>query len=283
MKTFSKNIDNPANSAGACTQDFRLMNISYIQAVDNPEWEFPMHSHDRGIEITMILNGRGLLYFEGEMLDLKKDDIIISDEGSIHAEFSDQSDPIEQITLLFDGVQYKDMPLNHILADGMSPVFNVPSTHVLRSMAFHIRHLCLDDKKHEYLPHLCKAFVETLCSEIQHDQDDTFSEDDYCLIRKVRRYIDEHYNEELSLKGVAGMFYIDHYYLAHRFKDITGFSFKQYIINRRLGEAEKMLLFEDRSIEEISRITGYKNIQYFYTAFRKYVGCTPAVFRENYR
>lgn len=260
-----------------------MLNISYIQATDDPTWEFPMHLHDRGVEITIILKGRGLLYFNGQMLDLKADDVIISDENSIHAEFSDHTEPIEQITMLFEGIQYKDRPLNCILTEGMSPVMEVEPIHVLRSMAFHIRHLCLEEKTHESLPQICKAFVEIICSCIRDPLEEQYPEKDYSLVMKVRRYIDDHYNEELSLKGVAGMFYIDHFYLAHRFKDITGYSFRQYIINRRIGEAERMLLFEDRSIEEISRIVGYKNIQYFYTAFRKYVGCTPAEFRNHYK
>ncbi len=283
MKTFSKNLYYFGNSSGVCKPDFRILNISYIQALDNPAWEFPMHSHDKGVEITVILKGHGLLYFNGEMLELKTDDIIITDEQSIHAEFSDHSDPIEQITMLFDGIQYKNKPVNNIITDDMSPILKIPSIHVIRSMAFHIRHLCLEEERHELLPQISRAFVETVCSSIIDEQEALFPAADYSLIRNVRAYVDDHYNEELSLKGVANLFYIDHYYLAHRFKDITGFSFRQYIINRRIGEAERMLLFEDKSIEEVSRTTGYKNLQYFYSAFRKYVGCTPAEFRNQYR
>lgn len=63
----------------------------------------------------------------------------------------------------------------------------------------------------------------------------------------------------------------------------TGYSISQYVIERRMGEAQRMLIFEDISIKEIALAVGYENIQYFYAAFKKSTGVKPLEFRNQFR
>lgn len=282
MKTFSRNININNSTASVCLPEFRLVNVSYIQANDEPEWEFPLHTHDQGIEISVILKGKGLLYAGGIMHELAADDIIISNEGTLHAELSDHADPIEQISMLFDGVKFRNRSRNCIIEEDLSPVVKVDAIHVLRSMAFHIRHLSLTQSNIGVLQQIGRAFIETLCSCVSDDPREIIPQIDYCIIHNVLEYIDNHYAEKITLNSIANLFYVDPYYLAHRFKDVTGYSFKQFVINRRIGEAERLLLFDMMKIEDAARLVGYDTVQYFYTSFKKYAGCTPSEFRSKY-
>lgn len=281
MKTFSKTLDTAFNE-GCCGSDFRLKSLTYVQAADTTAWEFPLHSHTKGLEISLILKGRGLMYYDGKMYEMQENDLVIKNEGAVHSEWSDQTDPLEQICMLFEGVRCRGGEENHVLKDYMQPVLKVPAIHVLRSMAFHIRHLCIEGHSGEALRQLCRAFVETACSQLPEDREKEIPEADYCIIRNIREYIDRHYHEKLSLKMLGNLFYIDSYYLAHRFKEVTGYSFRQYVIQRRIGEAERLLVFENIGIEEIAKRVGYETVQYFYYSFKKTVGCTPVEFREKY-
>ena len=95
-------------------------------------------------------------------------------------------------------------------------------------------------------------------------------------------YLDTYYYKNISLDDLSKKFYFSSYYLARKFKEETGYTINQYIINRRMGEAERMLLFEDFSIKEIAKRNGYANVQHFYSTFKKYTGCTPIEFRNFY-
>lgn len=284
MKPFSRIIENTSsNESRFCLPDFKLINLAYINASGQPTWEFPLHAHQKGVEISIVVGGKGILYFGGMMYEMEKDDVIIKNEGVLHAESSDHNEPLEQICLLFDGLENKCGVRNQLLPQQTSPIININSVSVVRSLAFHIRHLCNKRDETMALNQLCRALAEIICSEIPDIVMEPIDANDYFTIKNMQKYIDEHYCDRLTLKGLSQLFYIDQYYFAHRFKEVTGFSFRQYIINRRMGEAEKMLIFEDRPIEEISRLVGYESLQYFYQSFRKCVGCTPGEFKNRYK
>jgi YesN/AraC family two-component response regulator len=103
------------------------------------------------------------------------------------------------------------------------------------------------------------------------------------LIAGVLEYIDTHFSEPLSLDSIAKNFFVSSYYLAHKFKSETGYTMKQYILNRQLGEAQSLLVFSDISIKDIASICGYSNLQYFYSVFKKSVGSTPNELRNFYK
>jgi AraC-like DNA-binding protein len=68
--------------------------------------------------------------------------------------------------------------------------------------------------------------------------------------------------------------------LAHVFKESTGFSPIQYIIRRRIGEAQSLLINTNESVTNISGIVGYDNTSYFTTLFSKTVGMSPKKYRQ---
>lgn len=102
------------------------------------------------------------------------------------------------------------------------------------------------------------------------------------LVADVRRYINAHYREALTLEGIADTFHISVFYLARQFKKYTGFTVGQYITNCRMGEAQRRLVFGDDAIADIAKRCGYDNLSYFYTVFKKKVGCTPTDYKHRY-
>lgn len=95
------------------------------------------------------------------------------------------------------------------------------------------------------------------------------------LSNSIKAYIDNHYLEEVSLNSLSETLHISPYYLAHVFKESTGFSPIQYIIRRRIGEAQSLLINTNESVTNIAGIVGYDNTSYFTTLFSKTVGMSP--------
>ena len=99
-------------------------------------------------------------------------------------------------------------------------------------------------------------------------------------ISLVKSFLDEHYNEKLSLESVASHFFIDKHYLARLFKEQYGVTLLTYLQQVRITHAKRMLRFTDKSIEEIGLECGIGELNYFSRVFKKLEGVSPSEFRR---
>ncbi len=54
-----------------------------------------------------------------------------------------------------------------------------------------------------------------------------------------------------------------------------------YIVRRRIGEAQLLLVFTKKSITEIASEVGFDNLSHFNVQFKKYVGLSPLAYRKR--
>ena len=66
------------------------------------------------------------------------------------------------------------------------------------------------------------------------------------------------------------------------FKDISGVTFKEYLILYRITEAKKLLITTDLSISEIAEQVGYINVNNFVKIFRDREHTTPLQYRRQF-
>jgi AraC-like DNA-binding protein len=85
----------------------------------------------------------------------------------------------------------------------------------------------------------------------------------------------------LSIQSIADQLGFSTSYVSRVFKDATGTSVADAISDFRLEMAKRLLLEDESPAREIAQRVGLVNENYFYTLFRKKVGCTPAVYRRE--
>ncbi len=100
-------------------------------------------------------------------------------------------------------------------------------------------------------------------------------------ILKVKRYIQEHCNKELSLNSIAKMVYMNPYYFSTFFKKETGQNFKSYVTDVRMKKAMRLLLETDIKTYELSEKVGYHDVRNFAEKFKEYYGDTPSTYRKG--
>ena len=100
-----------------------------------------------------------------------------------------------------------------------------------------------------------------------------------CKIRNIIVYIEQNYRQPIDLEFLAKKFGISVPYLCSTFRLLTGISPVNYIIRKRITEAENLLLNTDKSILTISEECGFRSLSNFNSLFRKITGTTP----KNYR
>lgn len=97
----------------------------------------------------------------------------------------------------------------------------------------------------------------------------------------AQKYIEEHYNEDISVSDLAEKFYMSPNYFSTVFKKQTGESTISYMNRIRLERAKKELEETDRSIAEIAELIGFNDSHYFFKLFKKDTGITPLQYRRN--
>jgi AraC-like DNA-binding protein len=100
------------------------------------------------------------------------------------------------------------------------------------------------------------------------------------LIREAVAYMNEHYNEKLTLDEVAGHVFISPPYLSKVFAEEMGHNFKHHLNTIRIDRAKDLLAIPSRSLTEIALSLGYGDQSYFTKVFKKHVGVSPRKYRE---
>ncbi|MBQ8297305.1 MAG: AraC family transcriptional regulator [Ruminococcus sp.] len=102
-------------------------------------------------------------------------------------------------------------------------------------------------------------------------------------ISSVHSYIEEHFNEELSLEKLSAEFYISKFYLTREYKKIYGTTIFQHIITLRINYGKQLLRFSDKSVEEIANLCGFNDQSYFARQFKKAENLTCFAYRKMWR
>jgi two-component system response regulator YesN len=101
------------------------------------------------------------------------------------------------------------------------------------------------------------------------------------IIEGIRQMIEERYDQDLSLEGIAEQVYLTPSYVSYLFKKETGQSLIRYITQVRMDKAVALLRDTNMKIVDICKKLGYRNSNYFIQSFRQHYGVTPAKFREK--
>lgn len=100
-------------------------------------------------------------------------------------------------------------------------------------------------------------------------------------IQEAARYISQNYEKSLSLEDLAEMVHMTPTYFSRRFRQVTGFGFKEYVVSTRIAQAEKLLAHTHMSVTEIGVACGFEDGNYFGDCFRKRKGISPREYRRR--
>lgn len=106
-------------------------------------------------------------------------------------------------------------------------------------------------------------------------------DDNSGLIKLVKNYIEQNYNEELVVERLAKQFGVYPGYLCCLFKRKVGMNLKRFIWIYRMEKAKELLSEEKESVSLIGKKVGFKSVAYFYRSFCAYYGCAPEEYRNN--
>ena len=94
-------------------------------------------------------------------------------------------------------------------------------------------------------------------------------------------YFNEHYSEPISIEEYAEKNHVSTSWFIRNFRLYVGSTPMQFILQKRICNAEALLLGTQYNINEIAQIVGYDNPLYFSRMFKKIKGLSPSEYRKN--
>ena len=102
-------------------------------------------------------------------------------------------------------------------------------------------------------------------------------------VERICAYLAANYRQKFSLSEVAARFYLSPYYLSRLFKRVTGQSIVDYINNRRIEAAQKLLETTELSISAVAEQTGFASAAHFRRVFHEVMGTGPLQYRKAHK
>jgi AraC-like DNA-binding protein/mannose-6-phosphate isomerase-like protein (cupin superfamily) len=276
----SINLERPAVDCG----DFYMDKLTYVSLQPGEAWSFQLHSHQDIIELSMVLQGSEYVCSDGKLGTIRQGQLYLKNTGVIHSEEADRLQPLSYFCLGVKQTPGRENSAGFRFGDSAYSILDAGIYQSFLEQAFYLLFSMANEKPAGY-QNVMDGVLKTIKSLIEGCLPKRTSSSKPAsshVVMQLIQYLNENFEKKLKLEDLEKQFYFSNYYLERKFKEETGYSIIQYLINRRIGEAQRLLAFEDSSTKEIAEQCGFTNLQYFYTVFKKHTGHTPAEFRRRF-
>ena len=255
----------------------RLRYVSYTHY--SQEWTSQLHSHTCA-EMFFITGGHGDFLIREDRFPVAVNDMMVVNAGIPHTETSQNGSPMEYVVLGVEG-------LETIAETNGYAQLHLFSEDAISSC---LRILIQESREPRTgCDEICQRLLEVILLRLERRDDlalsgaaaSTPGSSRECVL--VRRYIDNHFKENLTLDQLAGLVHINKYYLSHSFRREFNTSPISYLISRRIQESRFLLGETDHSLSQIAQILGFSSLSYFSQSFRRLEGMSPMEYRKRRR
>ena len=269
----------------------------YIVERHKTEFTYPLHQH-KEFELNFIERGKGVRRIVGDSVEEIGDYelVLIGGEDLEHVweQGRCKSKDIREITIQFSGDIFGEGLLSknqfasirrmlkradHGLAFSLPSIMKVYST--LDTIADESERF-VQFLKFMYILYELSVSDEArilASSSFAHTERSTESR----RVQKVKQYINDHYNEPLKLADLADLVGMSPVAFSRFFRQRTGRTLSDYIVDIRLGFAARMLVDSSRNISEICYECGFNNLSNFNRTFKAKRNYTPRDFRAMFK
>lgn len=130
----------------------------------------------------------------------------------------------------------------------------------------------------EFLQLLLYIYKMSECEHLQINQKKTEKKRH---AENIASWVNQYYSEKINLERIAKELNLNKYYVSHVFKEVTGYTVMQYVMECRLTQVKYLLeMRPDQSLEEIFTSTGFESGAHFSRFFKEKMGMTPTSYRK---
>ncbi|MFV0528127.1 MAG: response regulator [Lachnospiraceae bacterium] len=125
-----------------------------------------------------------------------------------------------------------------------------------------------------YLKKMIKEYFYMIAEKVKDKQNISAK----AIVTAATQYLKAHYDTEISLEALSAKFYLNQAYMSRIFKQYTGATFTDYLIELRMEKAKGLLRTGNYKVYEVSSMVGYRSEKSFFRIFKQYAGVSPSEF-----
>ena len=245
-----------------------------------------LHAHEDLTEVMLVRSGSARFLIDDHLHDIGPGDLMICNSGVVHDELSIAPD-LDIYCLACAGLRLPELRPEALIPDDAEPVCNAGAEAEELCALLDMMYAQLSEDRPGCEP-FCHFAMLSFLGRVLYlsgnaPKRPVVETEKTALGLRVKEYIDHHYMEQLTLQTIGEVFHVSPYYLAHAFKETCGYPPRQYLLRRRIGEAQNLLLNTDLPISRIAELVGYETQNYFDQQFSKHTGMAPRKFRQTSR
>lgn len=268
--------------SGYLLEKFKLFHLK-----DSEPREYIYHYHDFH-KLIWFLSGNVEYHIEGKSYPLEPHDILLINKGEIHKPFVDFETTYERYVFYIsdDFLEEHSEPESrldlcfHMAGREQGNVIRL-SPAISRSLFETVRLIENSGSDEEYagemygrilflklmieLNRCCISNPEVFHKNARYDK----------KIVEMIHYINENLSGDLTIETLSCKFYLSKYHMMRKFKEETGYSMHQYILEKRILAARNLIL-EGMPATAASMECGFKDYSTFSRAYKKLLGQMPS-------
>ena len=268
--------------------------VSYQKLSEYESGSFMWHWHPE-IEITYVQKGTMCYKVNHMVYHLKEGDIVFNNSGALHSGTMENQKDCAYIPVTFDSRLIYGFFQSTVNSKYVDPVIQdsmLPAICIDQSEPWHkpfreylLRIIDLDEKKPDFyelditicLQSMWRLRLEHITYEPQASRENSL---EYDRIKKILSYIEENYQNKITLNDIAGHIHLCESECTRLFKrhmNTTLFAFLQeYRIERSLE-----FLQDDQPVSAVADKAGFSDPNYYSKVFAKIKGCSPREYRNH--
>ena len=267
---------------GSLSNDFKLFHLK-----DKSNIQFDYHYHDFN-KLIIFISGNVVYNIEGKSYELQPWDILLVPSGQVHKPLIEPITEYERIVFWINNSfleqhSSENEKLLNCFSIAKNEMMHVirPQLNSLGSLKTLLSLLERELKGRDFAGAIManSLFVQLIISinrlfikddtqfkkiEVQYDES----------ILKIVQYINLNIEMDLSIEFLSSKFFINKYYLMHKFKASTGYTLHNYINNKRLIKATE-LIRDGICMSEVAQQCGFNDYSSFVRTFKKQFGLSP--------
>ena len=245
----------------------------------------------RAVEILLVLRGEVEAYVDGELKQLKQDDMTLINSNCVHSLFVKDPSTLFLVTEIHPGYLRKIPELRN-----QALYINFTTDEKSRANPFvaMVRYYCAETFSHSLREgkleaRLAEQYLGVLLYEliakfgIGNTGARTSHERQHEVLQGAMDYIEQNYDMPITLEQVAEKAQYNRTYISTLFKSNLGMSFRDYLVRVRLRHAVELLAETDLPILQIALDCGFSNANSLTTSTKKYCGKNPQEYRNAFK
>lgn len=224
--------------------------------------------------LLYIRSGSMNFYIQDEAFTADADSFVLLDCYRPHEYFTDCT--CDCLWIHFDGPQARSY--YHLITEKLGNHFMLldgfPAySHMQKLYEIFARSMPIHEAE------LSKLLSDTLTLFLLHSSEK--DQQNTSVFDEIRSYINESYQEDITIPYLAQLAHLSPYHFIRRFKKETGFTPHEYLLQTRIGAAKYMLMNTALPVKDICFACGFSCESIFCTAFKKMVGVSPLQYRRK--